>query len=93
MILVKRVNTRIYGIVQNVGFRNFVRRNAEQLGITGWVKNNLDGTVEALFEGDDTSVVELIEKCKKGPMLAMVEKVEVRDEEPKQEFEEFHIFK
>ena len=89
----KKINARIYGIVQNVGFRNFVRRNAEKLGVTGWVKNNLDGTVEAVFEGEENSISELIEKCKKGPLLAIVDKVDVREEDPKKEFDEFHIFK
>ncbi|MBU5537372.1 MAG: acylphosphatase [Candidatus Aenigmatarchaeota archaeon] len=89
----KRVNAKIYGIVQNVGFRNFIKKNAEKLGITGWVRNNFDGTVEAVFEGDDNAVSEIIEKCKKGPLLALVEKVEVREEEPKKEFDEFHIFR
>ena len=89
----KRISAKIHGIVQNVGFRHFVRKNAEKLGITGWVKNSLDGTVEALFEGDDTAISEIIEKCKKGPFLALVDKIEVREEEPKKEFDEFHIFK
>lgn len=52
----KRINAKIHGIVQHVGFRNFVRKNAEKLGITGWVKNNFDGTVEALFEGEENAV-------------------------------------
>ncbi|MBI2547309.1 MAG: acylphosphatase [Candidatus Aenigmarchaeota archaeon] len=89
----KRVTARIYGIVQNVGFRNFVRKHAKELGLTGWVKNNLDGTVEAVFEGNENTISEIIEKCKKGPLLAVVDKIEVREEEPKKEFEEFHIFK
>ena len=89
----KRINAIIHGIVQHVGFRNFIRKNAVKLGITGWVKNNFDGTVEALFEGDENLVSEIIEKCKKGPLLAIVDKVEVREEEPRKEFDEFHIFK
>lgn len=89
----KRVNAKIHGIVQHVGFRNFVRKKAVELGITGWVKNNFDGTVEALFEGDDNLILEIIEKCKKGPLLAIVDRVEVREEEPRKEFDEFHIFK
>ena len=89
----KRINAKIQGIVQHVGFRNFVRKNAEKLGITGWVRNSLDGSVEALFEGDDNAVSEIIEKCRKGPLLSIVDRVEVREEEPKKEFDEFHIFK
>ena len=93
MMGMKRVNARIHGIVQHVGFRNFVRKNAQKLGITGWVKNNFDGSVEALFEGEENAVSEIIEKCKKGPLLALVDRVETREEEPKKEFDEFHIFK
>ncbi len=89
----KRINAKIHGIVQHVGFRNFVRKNAEKLGITGWVKNNFDGSVEALFEGDNNAVSEIVEKCKSGPFLAIVDKVEVREEDPKKEFDEFYIFK
>ncbi|MBI2084861.1 MAG: acylphosphatase [Candidatus Aenigmarchaeota archaeon] len=89
----KRVFAKIHGIVQHVGFRNFVRGNARKLGITGWVKNSLDGTVEAVFEGEEQAVSELVEKCKQGPMLAMVEKVEVREHEPVKEFEEFLVLK
>ena len=89
----KRVNAKIHGFVQHVGFRNFVRKNAVKLGITGWVKNNFDGTVEAVFEGDDGAVSEIIEKCKTGSLLSIVDKVEVREEEPRKEFDEFHIFK
>lgn len=89
----KRVRAKIYGIVQRVGFRKFVRKNAKDLGLTGWIKNNIDGTVEAIFEGDDSLVSDILEKCKKGPMLAMVDKVEVVEEEPKKEFDEFLIFK
>ena len=89
----KRISAKIHGIVQHVGFRNFVRKNAEKLGLTGWVKNNFDGCVEALFEGEENAVSEIIEKCKKGPLLSIVDRVEVREEEPRKEFDEFHIFK
>ncbi len=89
----KRVSAKIHGIVQHVGFRNFVRKNAEKLDITGWVKNNLDGTVETLFEGDDNAISEIIEKCKKGPLLAIVDRIEVIEQGPQKEFDEFHIFK
>lgn len=89
----KRIIARIHGIVQGVGFRNFVRRNAENLGITGWVKNNLDGTVEALFEGDDGTISEIIEKCKQGSVLSYVDKVEVQEMEATKEFDNFIILR
>ncbi len=89
----KRVRAKIYGIVQHVGFRRFVRKHAQEMGLTGWIKNNLDGTVEAIFEGEDTMISDILEKCNKGPMLAMVDKVEIIEEDSKKEFDEFLIFK
>ncbi|MBI2543247.1 MAG: acylphosphatase [Candidatus Aenigmarchaeota archaeon] len=89
----KRVNAKIHGFVQKVGFRNFVRRHAERLGITGWIRNNHDGTVEAVFEGDDDAVTQMINKCKKGPLLALVEDVKVTEEDLKNEFQTFEILK
>ncbi len=93
MMTMRKVSARIYGIVQHVGYRNFVRGSARKLGVTGWVKNNFDGSVEAIFEGADQAVNELIERCKTGPMLAMVEKVDIVDQEPQKEFEEFVVLK
>ena len=89
----KRINAKIYGFVQGVGFRHFVRKNANDLGIKGWVRNNLDGTVQAVFEGNDGAVTEIVEKCKKGPAMCWVEKVETNEEELKDEFEDFSIIR
>ena len=87
----KRVRVKIFGRVQGVGFRFFVYRNAKNLGLKGWVRNLTDGTVEALFEGEDEKVKEILELCKKGPPLAKVKRVEVREEEVKNEFNDFEI--
>jgi acylphosphatase len=87
----KRVHIRIHGFVQGVGFRFFVERNANRLGITGWVRNLLDGSVEVLAEGEEEALTELIELCKKGPIGAVVEDVKIRFEEFKGEFEEFFV--
>lgn len=89
----KRVNAKIYGIVQGVGFRNFVRTHAKKLGVTGWIKNNLDGSVETVLEGSKEAIEDLLERCKKGTFLAWVEKVEVREEEPKNDFDDFIILR
>jgi len=72
----------VHGSVQGVFFRDTMRRLAEQHSITGWVRNNRDGTVEAVFEGDETSLDWLLAFANEGPRGAQVERVEVFDEEP-----------
>jgi len=86
----KRAHVRIYGKVQGVWFRAHTKDMADKLGIKGWVRNVPDGSVEAVFEGDDESVEKIIEWCHRGPPLARVEGVEVEYEEPRGE-EKFEI--
>lgn len=80
----------ISGVVQGVSFRQFVKSNARPLCITGWVRNTEDGGVEAVFCGEKEKIEEMIELCKKGPMLAEVKHVGFDWEEPT-EFDEFRI--
>jgi len=86
----RRAHVRIYGRVQGVWFRAHTKDIADKLGIKGWVRNVPDGSVEAVFEGDDESVEKIIEWCHRGPPLARVERVEVEYEEPRGE-EKFEI--
>ena len=72
----------VHGAVQGVFFRETTRRRAEQHGIAGWVRNNPDGTVEAVFEGEDADVERLVRFARDGPSGARVERVEVFEEEP-----------
>jgi acylphosphatase len=72
----------IHGWVQGVFFRDSVRRRARVAGIAGWVRNNWDGTVEAVFEGEAGAVERLIDFCRQGPRGAQVDRVEVIDEDP-----------
>jgi acylphosphatase len=65
-----------------VFFRDTARRLAERNGVAGWVRNNPDGTVEAVFEGEPEAVERLVEFCRRGPRGAQVERVEVHEEEP-----------
>jgi len=81
----KRVHVRIYGLVQGVFFRANTKKMAEKLGINGWVRNMPDGSVEAVFEGDDKAVEKMIEWCHHGPPMARVDRVEIKEEEPKGE--------
>lgn len=68
---------RIHGQVQGVGFRQSLRSEAESLGVKGWVRNRLDGTVEALLAGDSTQVEALLRWARRGPAAARVERVDV----------------
>ncbi|MBX5454418.1 MAG: acylphosphatase [Acidobacteriia bacterium] len=67
---------RISGRVQGVGFRDWMVRKAEELGISGWVRNRADGTVEALVAGEAAAVEELLRACRRGPPLAHVVSIE-----------------
>ncbi len=71
-----------YGHVQGVFFRDSVRRLAQRQGVSGWVRNNWDGTVEAVFEGEPEAVERLTAFMREGPRGARVERVEVREEKP-----------
>lgn len=68
---------RIHGLVQGVGFRWAMAREAAALGVSGWVRNRYDGTVEALVCGDDTTVARLMAWARRGPEGAEVSRVEV----------------
>jgi acylphosphatase len=72
----------IHGWVQGVFFRDSVRRRAQAAGVAGWVRNNWDGTVEAVFEGELDSVERLIAYCREGPRGADVDRVDVTEEDP-----------
>jgi acylphosphatase len=72
----------VHGRVQGVFFRDSVRRLAEQRGISGWVANRPDGTVEAVFEGERDAVERLVRFCHDGPRGAAVESVDVTEEQP-----------
>jgi acylphosphatase len=71
----------VHGLVQGVFFRDTVRRQAQSRGVAGWVRNNPDGTVEAVFEGEPEAVERLVALAHEGPRGAIVERVDVTDEE------------
>jgi acylphosphatase len=74
--MVRRVQLRIYGIVQGVFFRASTRDEAARLGLGGWVRNCPDGSVEVLAEGDEAALRALAAWCHEGPSGARVERVE-----------------
>ncbi|MDO8972479.1 MAG: acylphosphatase [Reyranella sp.] len=67
----------ITGRVQGVGYRDWAMATAQRLGLSGWVRNRADGSVEALIGGDDDAVGRMIEACRRGPTLARVDAVDV----------------
>jgi len=72
----------VQGHVQGVFFREATRRRAQAAGVTGYVRNCPDGTVEAVFEGEREAVERLVEFCREGPRGARVDWVDVVGEEP-----------
>jgi acylphosphatase len=72
----------VRGRVQGVFFRDSVRRQAQDAGLTGWVQNRPDGAVEAVFEGASDAVRRAVEFCRRGPPQAEVRDVECFDEAP-----------
>jgi acylphosphatase len=68
--------------VQGVWFRETCRSRASELGVTGWVANRPDGSVEAVFEGPAAAVDAMVDWCRAGPIRARVERIVERAEEP-----------
>ncbi len=73
---------RARGRVQGVFFRDSVRREAARLGLSGWVRNSRDGTVEGTFEGGEQAIEAMVEFVREGPGMAEVSDLELTDEEP-----------
>jgi len=74
----ERLHAVVHGDVQGVGYRYFVQRKAQQLGLQGWVRNNDDGTVELVAEGSREQLEQLKRALEEGPRLARVDRVETR---------------
>lgn len=81
-VRLKRAYVRIHGAVQGVGFRYQTRSRAQSLGLTGFVANLPDGSVEAVFEGEPDLVDAMIWFVRDGPGSSDVDRVEVDEEEP-----------
>jgi acylphosphatase len=73
----KRVRAIIHGRVQGVWYRGWTVDEAARRGLHGWVRNRHDGTVEAIFAGDESLVDDMVSECWNGPSAAYVRNVEV----------------
>ena len=89
-----QIHTRRYvvsGRVQGVGFRWFVEREANTLGLIGWVRNNFDGSVEVLATGTREQLSQLRRKLQQGPRAARVDDVDETDARPVEGLSTFRI--
>jgi acylphosphatase len=78
-----------HGRVQGVWFREGMRREAERLGVGGWVRNRRDGTVEAVVQGSPAAIDAIVQWARRGPEAAQVERLEVGDAEGSGDFPAF----
>jgi acylphosphatase len=87
----KQVQLTVRGRVQGVFFRASAQREARRMGLTGWVKNRPDGSVEMLAEGEEDGLKDLIAWSNRGPSASRVERVDVRWRSFTGEFPDFRI--
>ena len=78
----RAIRALITGRVQGVWFRGWTVQEAEKRGITGWVRNLRDGSVEALFCGSQAALDDMLAACREGPPQARVENIELKDADP-----------
>lgn len=88
----EQVHLIITGHVQGVGYRRFVMSHAQRFGLTGWVQNLPDGSVEIVAQGPRGTLEAFVQQCKRGPSLARVKGVDITWEEIKKKFPDFHIY-
>ena len=86
-----RAHAVISGRVQGVFFRLETKHASDGFRVFGWVRNKRDGTVEAMFEGSEKSVMSILEWCKKGPPIARVTNVDVAWEDYRGESSSFDV--
>jgi len=89
--MLKQAHLTISGRVQGVFFRDFTQENAELLDLTGWVRNAADGTVEAVVQGEESKIKELIKRLNQGPNSANVTEVKVDWHEVNEVFDDFAV--
>jgi acylphosphatase len=87
----KQAHLRVHGHVHGVWFRESTRQEAERLGLAGWVRNQPDGTVEIVAEGEDPVLEQLIAWAHHGPRTARVDRVDVTWRTPSGEFHDFRV--
>ena len=87
----KRIHLNIRGRVQGVGFRMYAMEEAERLGLTGWVRNQYDSSVEAVAEGTEVALKEFEQWCSQGPPAARVTGADANYSNATGEFDSFTV--
>ncbi|MCD4689229.1 MAG: acylphosphatase [Desulfuromonadaceae bacterium] len=86
-----RVAVRVEGQVQGVGFRYFTKRTAQARELTGWVRNRIDGSVEAVLEGSEEFVSAALVDLRQGPASGHVETLHSEKQPYRGEFDSFEV--
>jgi acylphosphatase len=86
-----RLHARVYGRVQGVNFRYYTQREANRLGLSGWVANRFDGSVEVVAEGERQGLQGLLQYLHRGPPSARVDRVQAEWEASSGEFNRFRV--
>ena len=86
-----RLQATVHGRVQGVNFRYYTQLRAQELGVTGYVRNKWDGTVEVVAEGEREAVEKLLEFIKVGPQGALVQRVDSQWQDPTGQFKYFEV--
>jgi len=89
--MLKAFQVRVYGRVQRVGYRRFVLDSAQELGLSGYVKNERDGSVTVFAQGDEAILEKFIEMLKSPPPPAYVKSIDVKEAKPRQAMKYFTI--
>ncbi len=87
-----RLEAKVFGIVQGVGFRYFVRKNALALEVSGYIENMPDGSVEVVAEGEKKNLDKLLEVLSRGNSYSAVEKIDYSFKEAHNDFVDFESF-
>lgn len=86
----KAIRIYVFGTVQGISFRDFVKTNADKMKVKGYIRNKEDGSIESWFEGLSEDVDKMVELCKNGPEHAIVKRLDIV-EEKMQDLKEFKI--
>lgn len=87
----KTTHVQVEGRVQGVCFRDYTQRQAHQLNLSGWVRNKRDGSVEAIFSGDDRNVKAMLEWLKQGSPLSRVDNIHIHETITEEEYTTFEV--
>lgn len=88
----KRLEARVSGFVQGVGFRYFIKRNADMLNLVGYAENLRDGSVRVVAEGEEKDLVKFLDIVKRGNSFSLVKNVDYDFSDPLGEFSAFEIY-